>query len=140
MKLIAIDMAVKLLHRREFPSWNYVFDTGATNMTESWYGMKDPDKSISMSHFSLGSVVTFFFEYLGGISVDESAPGFSHVVLAPHFHPEIGSCSVRYRTPYGEICSEWHYEGEVPVWHYSVPEGIRCEIRMPTSHPLEETK
>jgi alpha-L-rhamnosidase len=104
--------------------------TGATNVTESWHGMRDPDASISMSHFSLGSVVSFFFEYLGGISVAESAPGFSHVVLAPHFHKEIGDCSVRYRTRHGEIRSEWHYENGEPVWHYEVPDGVTVEIRI----------
>lgn len=125
-----MDTVVKLFHRNEFPSWNDMLGTGATNVTESWHGMRDPDASISMSHFSLGSVVSFFFEYLGGISVEESAPGFSHVVLAPHFHKEIGDCSVRYRTRHGEIRSEWHYENGEPVWHYEVPDGVTVEIRI----------
>ena len=124
-----IDTAVKLLHRKEFPSWNYVFDTGATNMTESWFGMKDPDASISMSHFSLGAVVSVLFEYFGGICVEESAPGFSHVVLKPHFHPDIGDCRVSYKTKYGEIVSEWHYENGKPVWTYQIPDGVTFEIQ-----------
>ncbi|MBQ9760460.1 MAG: family 78 glycoside hydrolase catalytic domain [Clostridia bacterium] len=122
------DTAIALLHRKEFPSWNYVFDTGATNMTESWLGMKDPDKSLSMSHFSLGSVVTFLFEYLGGIRVEECAAGFTHVVLHPCFDPTLGDCEVRYRTPQGEIRSEWHYENGNPVWSYSIPDGVSFEI------------
>ena len=123
-----IDTAVKLLHRTDFPSWNNMLGTGATNVTESWYGMADPDLSISMSHFSLASVVSYFFEYLGGISVEKSAPGFSHVVFNPHFHPEIGDVSVRYKTPHGEIASEWHYEDGKPVWRYRVPDGVSVEI------------
>ena len=124
-----IDTAVKLLHRKSFPSWNAMLDTGATNVTESWFGMKDPDASISMSHFSLGAAVTTFFEYFGGISVEDSAPGFSHVVLKPHFHPEIGDLCVRYRTKYGEIVSEWHYENGKPVWSYQIPDGVTFEIK-----------
>lgn len=124
-----LDTVVELFHRCEFPSWNDIFDSGATNMTETWLGMRDPDPSISMSHFSLGSVVSFFFEYLGGIAVEECSPGFSRVVLAPHFHEKIGSCSVRYQTPHGEIVSEWHYENGAPVWHYEVPNGVTAEIR-----------
>lgn len=122
------DTAVRLLHQTKFPSWNDMLNTGATNVTESWLGMKDPDASISMSHFSLGSAVSFFFEYLAGISVEGSKAGFSHVVLHPHFHPEIGDVSVRYRTPHGEIVSEWHYENGVPVWHYEVPDGVTYEV------------
>ena len=123
-----LDTAVELFHRREFPSWNHMLGTGATNVTESWYGMADPDASISMSHFSLGAVVSYFFEYLGGIRVKDSAPGFSHVVLKPHFHPAIGNCSVRYKTKYGEILSEWHYENGSPVWRYRVPDGVTVEV------------
>ena len=126
-----LDTAVKLLHRREFPSWNYILDTGATSMTESWYGMADPDFSISMSHFSLGAVASFFFEYLGGIRVNDSDAGFSKIVLCPHFHPAIGDLEVKYQTPHGEVVSEWHYENGVPVWHYRVPEGVEVEVWSP---------
>ena len=124
-----LDTAVSLLHRKEFPSWNYVFSTGATNMTESWYGMNDEDKSLSMSHFSLGSVVAWFFEYLGGIRVDECTAGFSHVVFAPHFSEKIGDCKVTYKTSRGLITSEWHYEDGKPVWSYSVPDGVTVEVK-----------
>jgi alpha-L-rhamnosidase len=123
-----LDTAVKLFHRTAFPSWNDMLATGATNVTESWLGMRDPDLSISMSHFSLGAVVSYFFEYLGGIAVEECAPGFSRVVFKPHFHPAIGDCCVRYQTPHGEIVSEWHYENGEPVWSYQVPDGVTVKI------------
>ncbi len=123
-----IDTAVMLLQREEFPSWNYIFSTGATNMTESWNGMKDEDKSLSMSHFSLGAIVAWLFEYLGGIRVEDCSAGFSHVVLKPHFSPKIGDCRVSYRSPAGLITSEWHYEDGKPVWSYTVPDGVTVEV------------
>lgn len=122
------DVAVKLLHRKEFPSWNYIFDTGATNMTESWNGMLDEDKSLSMSHFSLGSVVSWLFEYLGGIRVEDCRAGFSHVVFKPHFSEQIGDFKVTYNSVRGAITSEWHYEGGKPVARFSVPDGVSYEI------------
>ena len=123
-----LDTAVMLLRKKEFPSWNFMLDTGATNMTESWYGMVDEDKSLSMSHFSLGAVASWLFEYLGGIRVDDCDPGFSSVVLKPHFSEKIGDCRVSYKTPYGLITSEWHYENGKPVWSYSVPDGVDVKI------------
>ena len=123
-----LDVAIMLLHRKEFPSWNYIFSTGATNMTESWRGMKDGDNSLSMSHFSLGAVVAWLFEYLGGIRVEDCSAGFSHIVLRPHFSEKIGDCRVSYKSPYGLITSEWHYEDGKPVYSYSVPEGVEVEV------------
>jgi len=123
--------AVKLLHQTEFPSWLYMLDTGATNITESWYAMNDSDKSVSMCHFSLGAAFTWFFEYLGGIRIDECGAGFSRIVLEPHCFKALGGCSVGYMTPYGKIESEWHFENGEAVWKYSIPDGCTAEIREP---------
>lgn len=123
--------AIKLLHQREFPSWQYMLDSGATNICESWHAMNDPDKSISMCHFSLGGAFSWFFEYLGGIRIEECTPGFKKIVLEPYCFEELGSCSVRYMTPYGEIISEWKFENGKAVWNYKMPDGITAEIHEP---------
>lgn len=118
----------KLLVQDSFPSWLNMLNSGATAICESWLGENDPDKSISMAHFSLGSVTGAFFEYLGGIRIKDSAPGLRHVVLKPHPIKEIGSLKTTYRTPYGVIITEWHYEGDTPVFSYSLPDGITAEV------------
>lgn len=128
--------AFKILHQDKFPSWRYILDTGATNMTESWYGMNDPDKSISMCHFSLGGAFSYFFEYLGGIRVNECGAGFSHIVLEPHCFEQMGSCLVRYRCKYGEILSEWHFENGELIWNHTVPSGVSVEIRPPIIYKI----
>ncbi len=125
------DIAYKLIAQDSFPSWLHMLDGGATAITESWLGTKDPDKSLSMAHFSLGSVVGWFFEYLGGIRIKDSAPGMSQVVLKPHPIKEIGSFAVRYNSLYGEICTEWHYEGDTPKFTYSLPEGVTAQVIYP---------
>lgn len=122
------DVAYKILINPTFPSWLDMLSTGATAITESWYGEKDPDKSLSMAHFSIGAVAGWFFEYLGGIRIKESAPGLEQIVLKPVMIKEIGSFSARYQSKYGEICTQWHFEGDKPVFHYQVPEGIPVKV------------
>lgn len=125
------DIAYKLIMQRTFPSWNYVIDTGATAMTESWYGQKDPDRSLSMAHFSLGAVSGWFFEYLGGIRINDSEPGLSEVVFKPFMIKEIGSFAVKYKSQLGEISTEWHFEGDKPIFNYTVPDGVKATVIMP---------
>lgn len=122
------EIAYKVLTNKTFPSWLNMLSTGATAITESWLGEADPDKSISMAHFSLGSVIAWFFEYLGGIRINESTPGLSHVVLKPVMIKEIGSYAVRYQSKYGEIYTEWHFEGDEPIFTYRVPQGISVTV------------
>lgn len=125
------DTAVRLLLQTDFPSWRYILSTGATNMTESWLGMRDPDRSLSMCHYSLGAVVGWFFEYLGGLRIGQSSPGLSRVVLAPVMPREIGGFSMRYETPRGILHTAWHYEGDRPVFTYSAPAGTEVLLRIP---------
>jgi alpha-L-rhamnosidase len=108
-----------------------MLDGGATAITESWLGTKDPDKSLSMSHFSLGTVAGWFFEYLGGIRIKDSAPGLSHITLRPYPIKEIGSFAVKYNSRFGEIFTEWHYDGDRPIFSYRLPEGISADIVFP---------
>jgi alpha-L-rhamnosidase len=121
-------LAYKVLTADTFPSWLHMLSSGATAITESWLGEADPDASLSMSHFSLGSVVAWFFEYLGGIRINESAPGLAHIVLKPVMIKEIGSFAVRYQSKYGEIYTEWHFEGDRPIFTYRVPQNVSVTV------------
>jgi alpha-L-rhamnosidase len=122
------DIMWRLLAQDTFPSWLNMLGENGTAISESWLGERDPDKMVSMSHFSLGAVVGWFFEYLGGIRVRDSAPGLAHIVLNPHPIKEIGSFAVKYQSVHGEFFTEWHYEGEHPVFSYRLPEGVTAEV------------
>ncbi len=121
-------LAVKLLLRNEFPSWGDMLQ-GLTTIPESWRGNRDPDRSLSMSHFSYGACVAWFFEYLGGIRVDESAPGLKRLVLRPHALRELGFCNVAYKTPWGEVRVSWKFDGDTPSFDYVAPEGVEVDFQ-----------
>ena len=122
------DLVYRLLVQPSAPSWMDMLKDGASAISESWYGLADPDGGISMAHFSLGAITGWFFEYLGGIRINDSAPGLSRIVLKPHPVKEIGRFEARYQTPMGEIFTHWHFEGDTPVFTYRVPAGITAEV------------
>lgn len=123
-----LDTAYRLISQTTFPSWLDMLGDGATSISESWQGMRDPDKSLSMAHFSLGAVICWFFEYLGGIRVNSCEPGFTGLTLKPHPIKEIGSFAVKYKTVNGIIETEWHYDGDTAVFSYSAPDGIDVTV------------
>lgn len=122
------DVVYKLLTQSTAPSWMDMLKGGLTSISESWYGLDDPDRGISMSHFSLGAITGWFFEYLGGIRIHDCTPGLSHIVLKPHPIKEIGRFEAYYTTPYGEIFTHWHFEGDTPVFRYTLPDGVTANI------------
>lgn len=122
------DLVYRLLIQPSAPSWMDMLKNGASAISESWYGLADPDGGVSMAHFSLGAITGWFFEYLGGIRINASAPGLSHIVLKPHPIKEIGRFEARYQTPMGEIFTHWHFEGDTPVFTYRVPAAITADV------------
>ncbi|MBR3894452.1 MAG: family 78 glycoside hydrolase catalytic domain [Clostridia bacterium] len=123
-----LETVYRLITQTTFPSWLDMLSGGATSISESWLGLRDPDKSLSMSHFSLGSVICWFFEYLGGIRIKDSEPGLSRITLKPHPMKEIGSFAVKYISQHGAIYTEWHYEGDKPVFAYRLPDGVEADV------------
>lgn len=122
------DVAYKILVNPTDPSWIGMLNSGATAITESWYGENDSDRSISMSHFSLGAVAGWFFEYLGGIRINNSEPGLEKIVLKPVMIPEIGHFAMSYKTERGIIRTEWNFVDGEPKFEYSLPEGVSADV------------
>ena len=121
------DVAYKVFTNPTAPSWLDMLNSGATAITECWEG-ENTKGGMSMSHFSLGAVCEWLFEYLGGIRINDSDAAFKKVVLKPVMLKEIGSFSAKYKSPFGEIYTEWHFEDGKPVFNYSVPEGVEAEV------------
>ncbi len=120
--------ALKIITNPTAPSWLGMLSSGATAITESWYGESDHDKALSMSHFSLGSIVGWFFEYLGGLRVKESKPGLEEIVLKPVMIKELEHFGVTYDTGHGVIRTEWRYRDGKPEFSYSLPEGVKAHV------------
>ena len=125
------DVAWKIFTQKDFPSWQYMIDTGATAITEDWKGILTEDPSLSMNHFALGSVGSWFFEYLGGIRVTQSGPGLEHIVMKPLFVRQIGQYGVSYQSVKGKIESSWKFARDRIYWKIKLPEGTDAEVCLP---------
>lgn len=119
------DTAFMLLDREKYPSWKNMLK-GLNTIPETWVGLYDKadENSISMNHFTLGTITGWLFEYLGGIRYRESTPGFSHVVLRPTFIKEIGSFDAEYKSVYGLIATHWHIEGNTVVFNFYTERNV----------------
>lgn len=131
------DTAFMLLDREEFPSWKNMLSHGTGTICESWKGAIDlmDEESISMNHFTLGAVVGWMFECLGGISYQKSEPGFTKVVLEPHPVKEIGSFKCSLDTVNGLISVGWNYDNGYPV--YEVNTEMPSTVILPSGEKLD---
>lgn len=95
------DVVFKLMNQRDFPSFGYLLDDKNSTLWEFW------DGNGSHCHPMFGSVVSWFYDGLGGIKSDLASPGMQHFFVEPKTVAEMDFCKVSHVGLHGKIRSEW---------------------------------
>lgn len=125
------DLAYTIMNRRDFPSFGYNIERGATSIWETWLGHD------SHSHPMFGSVCAWFFQALGGILPDPENPGFKHIIIKPVLVSDLDFVSASYHSIYGEIKSDWVYSNGNLNFNVSIPPNTKAEIYLPGDKSTE---
>jgi len=147
-----LDLAYKLLLRREFPSWLYpVVTGGATTIWERWDGWTrekgffDPEMN-SFNHYAYGSVGEWLYGTLAGLDLDPGDPPAwrrARIAPRPPVHPNLPAeplltrASASLETLYGSWSVGWEIEDDVFRCEVSVPPHTSASLRMPDASERE---
>jgi alpha-L-rhamnosidase len=106
---------------------------GATTIWELWNGDTADIKMNSGNHVMLlGDLITWFYEYLGGIKTDGEA--FDKVILKPYLPDGLNSVKVEYNSQHGMIRSDWRINDSDFNWAVSIPAGATAMVYIPCSN------
>ena len=126
------DVGYLLATQKKYPSWGYMAENGATTIWELWNGDKANPKMNSGNHVMLlGDLVTWCYQYLGGIGRGETS-AYKHFRIAPAW--DIQDCEwadVSYDSPYGRITSRWRKTLQHAEWHVEIPANTTATLTMP---------
>jgi len=116
-------LAYTLLLNKQYPSWGYMVEHGATTMWERWNGdqMRSDPSMNSYNHYAYGAVADWIYRYAAGIDATPMDAGFHTVVLHPVFDARLGHIAFDYDSVYGPIHSDWTVTGATAVWHVAIP-------------------
>jgi alpha-L-rhamnosidase len=128
------DVIYEMVSKRDYPSWGYMLDQGATTIWEDW------SSRMSHIHDTLISVGSWFIQGLAGIRIDEQEPGFRHFFIKPGVVGDLTFVSAIYQSPYGKIVSRWRRERGMIHLNVTVPPGATATVYLPTSKPDEVTE
>ncbi|MBP8802692.1 MAG: family 78 glycoside hydrolase catalytic domain [Kiritimatiellae bacterium] len=119
------EWAGKLAVRREFPSWGYMLDNGATTLWETW---KPSDNTYSQNHPMFGSVDEWMMKHVLGIEVPDDAVGCNKVMIRPK--PVAGLTWARgsYDTPHGPLRVDWKLDADQMKLTVEVPDGVCARV------------
>lgn len=149
------DLAFMLLNRKKYPSWLYPVTQGATTIWERWDGQK-PDGTFqdvgmnSFNHYAYGAIGEWLYNWVAGISIDETHPGYKHFVLAPHTGGDLTYAKANFESVHGTISSYWKLENGNFVYSIEIPANTSAQVVLPDasleavktqiSNPKEEAK
>ena len=137
------DIAYELLLQRNFPSWIYSIDNGATTIWERWnsYTRENgmgPQGMNSFNHYAYGAVCEWIWETVAGIAADPANPGFRHIVMRPVPDRRLGHVEAEYRSAAGLIKSAWRYDGDRWQWDFTIPRGCTATVCLPGETTTKE--
>ncbi len=92
-----LDEVILLLSRREYPSYGFMFDNGATTLWEEW---REPR---SMSHPMFGAPVKQIFRYILGIRQKQHSYGMKEFIISPYVNDITGDAEGKIAVETGDI-------------------------------------
>ncbi len=120
------DDAFELFVQPKEPGYAAIVAKGETTLWESF------DGGGSHNHIMFGDFSAWGYEYPGGIRLDESAPGFRHVVLQPRFLTKPGRFTATRELPQGRLLSGWTRNADGSVaYRAELPAGVTATLRLP---------
>lgn len=137
------DLAYTMLQKKDYPSWGYEIEKGATTIWERWNSIQ-PDGSFgpvdmnSFNHYAYGAVADWMHQNIGGIRIGSA--GYKTSVIAPKPGGGLTSGSGKIDTVYGELASEWALDADRFTLAVRVPVNTTSEIRIPSTNAWSVTE
>ena len=121
------DLTYQMVNQTTFPGWGYMLQQGATTIWEAWNGAD------SQIHDTLISVGMWFIQGVGGIQVDETQPGFKHVILRPAPLGDLKWAKTKYESIHGTIVSDWRIEHGQFKLNVTIPVNTTASLYIPAA-------
>ncbi|MEO9322933.1 family 78 glycoside hydrolase catalytic domain [Nocardioides sp. C4-1] len=131
------DLAWTLLMRKDYPSWGYEVENGATTMWERWNSIM-PDGSFgdvtmnSFNHYAYGAVGDWMYQNIGAIKALE--PGYEKIRVAPQPGGGVTSGKGSLQSVYGPIATDWSLDGDDLSLAVDVPVGTTADVVLPADN------
>jgi alpha-L-rhamnosidase len=124
------DLAYDIATRTTYPSWGYMIENGATTLWELWQLRQGPSMN-SHNHPMFGSVGSWLYKTLAGISLSPGSVGFENIRIIPQMVRDLRFAAGSTRTVRGELSSTWARDEQGVRLDVVIPVGSEAEVVLP---------
>jgi alpha-L-rhamnosidase len=137
------DLAYRIATNRDYPSWGYMVENGATTIWELWNGnTADPAMNSHNHVMLLGDLLVWCYEYLAGIQNAAcrgdaciASTGFEKITMRPHLVDGLDYVKASYRSVRGNIESAWKKADGTFQWELTLPANTVARVYVPAAVP-----
>lgn len=126
-----VEQAYRIITQQDYPSWGNWLRQGATTLYENW-DYNGLAAGYSQNHIMYGEIGAWLYKALAGINVDPNHPGFSNVILKPHFVRDLDYVKASYGSPHGIIRSCWERKDGKVIYRVTVPANSTATLYLET--------
>ncbi len=118
------DIVYQLVKQTTYPSWLDMIKN-RTTLSERW------NLRGSHNHVMFGSIDTWFYKSLAGISIDEAKPGFEKIIIKPFVVKDLSFVNANLNTIRGKVSTRWDYAGGEFRLRVVIPVNSSATVFMP---------
>lgn len=118
------DLAYYMITKKDFPSYGYWIENGATSLWEVFTPYEKGQSSLN--HHFFGDIISWFMQNLVGIKVDFKEEG--EIRFEPRFIKALTYAKGDIKTPKGTVYAAWKKEDEVIKYSVKLPQNESGEI------------
>jgi alpha-L-rhamnosidase len=130
------EIAYRIATNRDYPSWGYMLENGATTIWELWNGNTANPQMNSLNHVMLlGDLITWYYENIAGIKSGQ--PGFKQIIMKPETPDGLNSVKASFKSIHGVITSQWRKQPGLFTWKISIPANTSAIVYIPANNENE---
>lgn len=133
------ETAYKIAVQDTYPSWGYMLANGATSLWERWEN-KTGGEMNSHNHPMMGSVGSWFYKYLIGITSLQGSSAFETFQIKPVIFKDLDFITGEYDSVKGMIKSSWKKEPGFIAINITVPANTTATIYIPVNTEMKITE
>lgn len=122
-----IDDIYEVMTKRDYPSYGYMIENGATTIWERWEN-KTGKAMNSHNHPMFGSVCIWFYKHIAGIRPCADQPGYKHILIEPRIPSKLTFADCSIETVRGRLVSNWKKEQGRLSFHIEIPVCSTAEL------------
>lgn len=133
-----LDQAMRIILQKDYPSFGYMIEKGATTIWELWNGDTANPAMNSANHVMLlGDVLVWMYGDLAGIRQSHRSRAYKELDMYLSMPEELNHVRATHETPYGTVGSEWKRTEEGIEWTVEIPANACARIHVPNGYTIQ---